>query len=132
MQTERIPLWEASADAPVTLHIVEKVAAGAVPAGVCTEGTAVKILTGAPIPPEADAVVIFEKTRFTAEEVTLFAPARPGENVIRVGEDVRKGEPLAASGAAIDPGTLGTLAAQGIAKPEVFRVPRVGILSTRQ
>ena len=50
---------EASADAPVTLHIVEEVAAGAVPAGVCTEGTAVKILTGAPIPPGADAVVMF-------------------------------------------------------------------------
>ena len=121
---------EASADAPVTLRIVEEVAAGAVPAGVCTEGTAVKILTGAPIPPGADAVVMFEKTRFTAEAVTLFAPARPGENVIRVGEDVRKGELLAASGAVIDPGTLGTLAAQGIAQPEVFRVPRVGILST--
>lgn len=120
----------ASADTPVTLRIVEEVAAGAVPTCVCTEGTAVKILTGAPIPPGADAVVMFEKTRFTPEEVSLFAPAEPGENVIRVGEDVRKGALLAASGTVIDPGTLGTLASQGIARPRVYRVPRVGILST--
>lgn len=120
----------ASKETPVTLHVIEEVPAGAVPTRPCTPGTAVKILTGAPIPQGADAVVAYERTEFTESAVTLFAPAKPGENIVYAGEDVRRGDLLAESGTVIDPGLAGTLASQGIARPRVYRKPRVGLLST--
>lgn len=120
----------ASKENPVTLRILEEIPAGGVPHFDVTEGTAVKILTGAPIPPGADAVQMFEKTEFTAETVKLFKPLRHGENVVYAGEDVKKGAELAKCGTVIDAGLMGTLAGQCIAKPTVYRRPRVGIIST--
>ena len=115
---------------PVTLRILEEIPAGAVPTLPVTEGTASKILTGAPIPEGADAVVKFEDTAFTADTVTLFSPAKSGQNIVRTGEDVWKGKLLARCGDIIDPGLAGTLASQGIAAPTVYRRPKAGILST--
>lgn len=120
----------ASRETPVTLEILEEVPAGAVPTKTVVPGTAVKILTGAPIPEGADAVIMYELTEYTASHVRLFAPAKSGENIIRAGEDVKKGQLLAPAGTAIDAGLAGTLAAQGISRPLVYRRPRVGILST--
>lgn len=120
----------ATKDTPVTLRVLEEVPAGAVPTKTVTEGTAVKVLTGAPIPEGADAVIMFEKTRFTQEQVTLFAPMKAGENVIRAGEDTKKGDVLARFGDGIDPGLAGTLAAQGVEQPTVYKKPRVAVLST--
>lgn len=120
----------ASAQRPVTLSVLEEVPAGAVPTCEVTEGTAVKVLTGAPIPRGADAVVMYEKTLFTSAAVTLSAPLKAGANIVRAGEDIRKGEILARRGAVIDPGLAGTLAAQGESMPLVYRRPRVALLST--
>ena len=120
----------ASRTSPVTLRVLAEVPAGSLSPCPVTEGAAVRIMTGAPIPEGADAVVMFEKTEFTAETVTLFSPARPGENVVRAGEDVTAGAVLAEAGSLIDAGTLGTLASQGFASLEVFRKPKVGIIST--
>ena len=120
----------ASRETPVTLEILEEVPAGAVPTKTVVPGTAVKILTGAPIPEGADAVIMYELTEFTESQVRLFAPVKSGENIIRAGEDVKKGQILAQAGMAIDAGLAGTLAAQGISRPLVHRRPRVGILST--
>jgi molybdopterin molybdotransferase len=120
----------ATREAPVTLRILEAVAAGAVPTLPVLPGTATKVLTGAPVPQGADAVINFEKTVFTAETVTLFSPVRPGTNIVRAGEDVRRGAVLARAGTVIDAGLAGTLAAQGVAAPPVYRVPRVAVLST--
>lgn len=119
-----------SKEHPVTLRILEEIPAGSVPTVTVTEGTAVKLLTGAPIPPGADAVTKYEVTEFTGETVTLFTPAESGENIVRTGEDVRKGEILVRCGDVVDPGVAGTLAAQGTALPLVYRVPRIGIVST--
>ena len=120
----------ASRETPVTLRVLEEVAAGSVPRFEVTEGTAVRIMTGAPIPAGADAVVMFEKTEFTGESVTLFETAKPGDNIVRAGEDVCAGDLLAEAGSPIDAGTLGTLASQGFASLEVYRKPRVGLIST--
>ena len=120
----------ASREHPVTLKILEEVPAGAVPTKECVEGTAVKILTGAPIPEGADAVVMYERTEYTADKVTIFSPAKPGENIIYAGEDVKKGTVLTEAGGSIDAGTIGTLASQGIHHPVVYKVPKVGIIST--
>lgn len=89
-----------------------------------------KILTGAPIPEGADCVSMFERTEFTRETVTLFAPGSTGENIILAGEDVKKGTLLVRKGARIDAGVAGTLAAQGVSQPLVYRRVRVGIIST--
>ena len=121
---------EASKEHPVTFSILEEVPAGAVPAKEVTSGTAVKILTGAPIPKGADCVCMYERTQFTKETVTLFAPIAEGENIVRAGEDVKKGTVLARCGDVIDTGITGTLSSQGEAFPWVFRKLRVGIIST--
>ena len=120
----------ASRETPVTLRVLEEVAAGSVAAHAVTEGAAVRIMTGAPIPEGADAVEMFEKTAFTEDAVTLFAPLKPGDNVVRAGEDVRAGDVLAETGSLIDAGMLGTLSSQGYADLEVYRLPRVGVVST--
>ena len=121
---------EASSDRPVSLRILEEIPAGGVPHFAVTQGFAVKILTGAPIPDGADAVLNYEATRFTEEMVTIFAPVKSGSNIVRAGEDVRAGEILAECGTRIDGGVAGILAAQNMATPVVYRRPKIGIIST--
>lgn len=120
----------ATADAPVTLRILEEAPAGAVPAWAVTAGTAVKVSTGTHIPQGADAVIMYEKTQFNKDSVTINHPVKPGSNIVRAGEDIRRDSILARRGERIDPGLAGTLAAQGIAAPLVYRRPNVAILST--
>ncbi len=120
----------ASPESPVTLKILEEIPAGCVSHCPVTGGCAVKVLTGAPIPEGADAVTKFESTVFTSEAVTISAPFRSGENIVRTGEDVRIGTVLAQAGTLIDPGLAGTLASQNIPAPMVYRVPKIGIIST--
>lgn len=120
----------AAPDSPVTLRVLEEIPAGGVAHCAVTEGTAVKVLTGAPIPPGADAVCMFEKTAFTGETVTIFHPWRCGDNIVRRGEDVGCGDVLAPAGVRIDPGLAGTLAAQNVTAPRVYRRPVVGVIST--
>ncbi|MCI8808166.1 MAG: molybdopterin molybdotransferase MoeA [Oscillospiraceae bacterium] len=121
---------QAAADRPVVLRVTQEIPAGGMPRGEVRPGTAAKVLTGAPIPPGADAVMKYEDTRFTADRVELPRPARPGQNIVRAGEDVRAGTVLAQAGSLIDPGLAGTLAAQGLGQVWVRRVPQVGLLST--
>ncbi len=120
----------AAKDSPVVLRILEEIPAGSTWSRTVTPGTATKILTGAPIPPGADAVTKYEDTEFTAETVAIFTRFSSGENVIPQGEDVRTGDLLAAKGTVIDSALLGTLAAQHMVEPLVYRVPRVGIITT--
>lgn len=120
----------ASAGNPVVLQVLEEVAAGAVPTQDVTEGTAIKILTGAPIPRGADAVVMYEKTTFTKTEVSLTEPVRSGNNIVRAGEDVMKGELLAERGSRIDCGIAGILSSQGELYPQIYRKPQIGLIST--
>lgn len=119
----------ASKERPAVLRLLEEIPAGTVPAIPLTAGTASKVLTGTPIPEGADAVIQYELTESAGEWVRVFAPLKSGENIVRAGEDVRKGDILARRGDVIDPGTAGTLASLGIPKPEVYRKPRIGILS---
>ena len=115
---------------PVTLSILEEVPAGSMWSRKVTPGTATKILTGAPIPPGADAVTKYEDTVFTTETVTISKVFSAGDNVIPRGEDVQKGQLLAKAGTVIDSALLGTLAAQGITEPLVYGIPKVGLITT--
>lgn len=115
---------------PVSLQILEEVPAGFVPSRPVTADTAVKVMTGAPIPDGADAVCRYEETRFTRETVALLHPYPVGINIVRSGEDVKRGQVLAPAGTRIDAGLSGIMAAQGIVQPEVFRIPKIGLIST--
>ena len=121
---------EASRENPVMLEILEEIPAGSFPTKEVTAGTAVKILTGAPIPAGADAVIPFEKTEFTERQVTLFTPMKAGDNIIRIGEDVDEGTLLAGCGSVVDLGVAGALACQGMDAVRVYRRPLVGLIST--
>lgn len=121
---------QASEEHPVTLRILEEIPAGGVSHMPVTEGCAVKILTGAMIPEGADCVIMFEKTSFTEEAVTVSQKLRPGENIIYAGEDVKEGTVLAEPGTRIDAGLAGTIAAQNIPHPLVYKKPQAGIIST--
>ncbi len=121
---------QASEEQPVTLRITDYIAAGDVPHCPVTAGTAAHLMTGAPVPEGADAVLPFEKTRFTEETVTISEPQKSGSNIVYAGEDVQKGQLLCPAGIRIDAGLAGTLAGQRILRPLVYRKPVVAILST--
>lgn len=121
---------EASRERPLVLRVLEEIPAGSVPKFKIGPGQAAKILTGAPIPEGADAVVMYELTEFTPEEVRIFSPAAPGSAIVPAGEDVQAGSLIARRGDLVDAALAGSLAAQGIAKIPVYKKPRVGVIST--
>ena len=120
----------ASKENPVTLKILEEIPAGEISHYGVTEGCAVKILTGAPIPEGADTVTPYEITEFTDETVTILKEYISGSNIVRAGEDIKKGDILAESGTMIDAGLAGTLAGQNMEYPTVYAIPKIGIIST--
>lgn len=120
----------ADAQGPVTLRLSDYIPAGA-PGGVpLAPGTAAKILTGAPLPAGADAVVPFEEAEEKAGAVAILAPVRAGAHVRRRAEDLRAGERILAAGTVLGPPEVSLLASCARLTVPVFRRPRVAILST--
>ncbi len=118
-------------DAPTTLRLAGDLPAGANPAGVRVEpGTAVRIMTGAPLPEGAEAVVMREDTHEHADRVEVRCPAAPGEHVRRAGEDVAAGQVVCRAGTPLKPAVIGVLASIGAAEVLAVRRPRVAILAT--
>ncbi|MEM2978782.1 MAG: molybdopterin molybdotransferase MoeA, partial [Candidatus Hadarchaeales archaeon] len=93
-------------------------------------GKAVQVMTGRPLPPGADAVVMVEHTRGKGREIEVLAPVTPWKNVSRRGEDVKRGERALEGGRRLGPQEVGMLACLGMGRVRVFRRPRVSILST--
>jgi molybdopterin molybdotransferase len=117
------------ADLPATLPVVGMIAAGAAAPSPLAAGTAVRIMTGAPMPPGADAVVIFEDAPVEGDRVRLPA-ATAGDNVRATGDDVAPGDRVIEAGARIEAGEIGLLASLGFAEVAVGPAPRVAILAT--
>ncbi|MCR5002377.1 MAG: molybdopterin molybdotransferase MoeA, partial [Lachnospiraceae bacterium] len=90
----------------------------------------IRLMTGAPIPEGSDAVCKYEDTDYTEEAVSLKREYRPGENIIRAGEDIKKGTLLIKAGSLIDAGMMGTMASLGVMKVKVCKRPLAGIIST--
>ena len=120
----------AAREGPVTLRVTEILPAGSVGTRPVNRGEAVRLMTGAPIPQGADCVIMYEKTEFDAESVRIFTPMRPGQNVVRKGEDTAAGTLLASEGEVTDGGLAGTMAAQGLSRVQVYRRPVIGLIST--
>jgi len=128
----RADLLGASADSPRTLQVLGSIRAGHRAPLVITPGTCARIMTGAPVPEGADAVVRVEDTDCGEATVRVFADrdARaPTGNIRPRGEDLRDGERVAARGDSISPALLGVLASVGAAEVLAHRAPRVVIAS---
>ncbi|MCB0027167.1 MAG: molybdopterin molybdotransferase MoeA, partial [Anaerolineales bacterium] len=129
---------DASRGNPARLRVVADVAAGHVPDVVVGEGCAARIMTGAPLPAGADAVIPVEDTdeawrdeaRPLPEQVQLFRSVGVGDYVRQAGEDIRVGAEIIPAGKQLRPQEIGVLASIGQAEVQVVRQPRVGILAT--
>jgi molybdopterin molybdotransferase len=128
---------EASRPAPVRLQVIDNVPAGATPARKVVSGTAARIMTGAPLPEGADAVIRFEETSeyivaagLGEHEVLLYGKVQAGDNVRLAGEDIKVGQTLLEAGHRLRPQDVGVMAAIGQPRVGVYRRPRVAILAT--
>ena len=117
---------------PRDLAVVATISAGADPEGLApiARGQAARIMTGAPLPPGADAVVPVEETDGGAASVRVRSAARPGDHRARRGTEVRFGEALLPAGSVADAGAVGVLAASGRIRVRVGGRPRVTVLAT--
>jgi len=120
----------ASEDSPVHLPVVGEIGAGRAGLLAMSPGTAVKIMTGAPVPAGADAVVPYEWTDRGVAQVRITRAPRPGQHVRRAGEDVTEGDLLIEEGSVLGPRHLGLMAAVGRSTVRSRPRPRVVILST--
>jgi molybdopterin molybdotransferase len=118
------------ASIPATLECVAEVAAGSHYHGSVTSGRCVSIMTGAPLPDGADAVVMIEKTEIQGSNINILDSVRSFENVVRQGSEAAKGSVVLRAGRKIGSGDIGLLASVGLANVKVFRQPRVTILTT--
>ena len=118
------------AEGPVELVVVEDLPAGRVSRRAIGPGQAARIMTGAPLPKGADAVVMVEDTERTESGVRILNTVKPGDNIGEAGEDVRKGDLVLNKGADIGPAEVGMLAALGHASVPVARRPVVAVIAT--
>jgi molybdopterin molybdotransferase len=116
--------------APTTLRVLEDVPAGSVATRTVERGTAIKIMTGAPMPAGADAIVKVEDTSQDGAIVTIRFGVEVGTSVRAAGGDVERGEVVVGAGVRLTPAHIGVLANIGEAAVEVGRRPRVAVAST--
>lgn len=120
----------ATMERPVTLDVLETVAAGAFPSREVTPGTTTRIMTGAPLPGGADSVVRLEDTDGGDERVAITSARDVHRNIRRRGEDITSGTTVMERGTPLGAAQLGLLASVGAASVDVHRQPRVAFLAT--
>ena len=121
---------EASEEYPVALELIGSISAGGDWNGTVGRGQTIRILSGARVPPEVDAVLAEEFTRQEAGQVIALADAKPGRNVLPAGNDIRVGQPLVAHGERLNPMKVGLLASAGYVDVPVYRRPKVAVIAT--
>ena len=130
----------ASSESPRFLRVIDTVAAGSISEREVKPGTAIRIMTGAPVPKGADSVVPFEDTdetqrressnKTTITDIGILCKVLPDLNIRRSGEDIASGAKVLSQGTVIRPAEVGVLASLGRSKVTVFRRPVVAILAT--
>lgn len=120
----------ATLDTPVRLPVLETVRAGQRPTRTLDSRTAVRVMTGAPVPAGADTVIRVEDTDGGEAVVEIRDRRDAGRNVRPRGEDLRAGQVAVERGEVIDPARLGVLASVGCASVAVHRLPRVAVLAS--
>ncbi|MBQ8934402.1 MAG: molybdopterin molybdotransferase MoeA [Lachnospiraceae bacterium] len=119
-----------SVDKPVRLKVIDRIMAGTVSEKTVVPGTAVRLMTGAPIPYGADCVVRQEDTDMGRETVSVCTPMEPHDNICDAGEDFQKGDLLAAEGERLDYLSIAALAGAGVSHVKVYRRLRAAVLTT--
>jgi putative molybdopterin biosynthesis protein len=122
--------YGAEENKPVNLKVCGVVNVGEPPKVDVKQGFAAQIVTGAPIPTGADAVVMFEDTESKDDGLKVYVAAAKDENVMKAGSDIRTGEVLMRKGQLLGSREIGVLAAIGLSKVRVFCIPSVAVLST--
>lgn len=123
--------FAASENLPVLLELTGEVIMGQAPTGTVTHGKAIRISTGGMIPEGADAVVMVEYCHDLDEmTIEVTRPVSPLENVIQPGDDLKKGTVIFEKGVILRPQDIGLMAGLGIQNIEVYKKPRVAIIST--
>ncbi|MFW5940986.1 MAG: gephyrin-like molybdotransferase Glp [Chloroflexota bacterium] len=128
----------ASRGTPATLRVVGDIAAGSDEDVVLHAGTAARIMTGAPLPEGADAVIPVEDTsepwrdveRPLPEQIEIYREVGSGDYVRYPGEDIEAGTEVLPAGHLLRPQEIGVLASLGVAQVPVIRQPRIGVLAT--
>jgi molybdopterin molybdotransferase len=128
-------IQNAAPESPRVLRVIDTVIAGAISQKKVTEGTAIRIMTGAPVPSGADNVVRFEDTdetqrRLDTGEIGILCKVRTGLNIRKAGEDVSRGQVVLRKGTVIRPAEVGVLASLGMKTATVIRRPVVAVLAT--
>ena len=115
---------------PATLKVSGAVNIGEQPNVKLAKGEAVEIVTGAPIPEGADAVVMVEDTEREDANLQVFGAVTVNENVMKKGSDIKKGAVVLKKGQVLGSSEIGVLAALGLTKVKVLKIPMVAVLST--
>ncbi|MEM9561900.1 MAG: gephyrin-like molybdotransferase Glp [Actinomycetota bacterium] len=120
----------ASKQSPVTLPVVGTIPAGSVAPRALGPGEAMRIMTGAPLPEGADAIIMVELTRPAGFDVDLLGEVPVGNHIRPAGDDIQAGAEIFHPGTVLGPGQLGVLASLGRQHVTAYRRPRVGVMST--
>ncbi|MCW4006232.1 MAG: molybdopterin-binding protein [Candidatus Bathyarchaeota archaeon] len=122
--------YGAEENEPVKLKVCGMIHIGAPPPVTVKNGEAAEIVTGAPIPKGADAVVMVEDTNKENDVVNIYRSTTPNENILKKGADIHKDELTLKTGTTLGSREIGVLAALGNAKAKVYKLPKVAVLST--
>ena len=120
----------ASKENPAVLKIIESLPAGYISESKLKPGEAIKIMTGAPMPNGADAVVMAEYTEKDGDKVRIFKRPEKSDHIRKAGEDVKEGQLVIKKGQLIRPSEIGMLASMARSIVSVYQRPRVAILAT--
>lgn len=115
---------------PVQLQVIDETRAGYPAQEKVVPGTAIKLMTGAPIPEGANVVIKYEDIIRNGDIVSIFRPLKANDNIIHAGDEVKEGDLVARRGSVVNPGMVALLAGIGIHRVPVHRRLRIAIMST--
>jgi len=125
-----VETFGADEDRPVALKLCGQVTVGETPSLIVENGMTAEIATGAPLPKGADAVVMVEYSTRSNNDIFIHSSVSKGENVMEAGSDIHKGETILKKDQRLSSREIGVLAALGLTEVDVYKRPRVAILST--
>lgn len=121
---------DASVSSPVRLRVVDELPAGRAPSRAVENGEAIRIMTGAPVPAGADAIVMVERTERDGDAVLVHQAAAVGDHVRNAGGDLERGQAVFDRGTVLGPAHIGVLASLGYTDVDVVPRAKVGVLAT--
>lgn len=120
----------AESASPVQLKVIAETRAGYPAQEKVVPGTAIKLMTGTPIPEGADVIVKYEDIIRNGDIISVFRPLKAQDNIIKAGEDVKEGELMARKGSVVNPSMVALLAGLGIYRVPVYKQLKIAIMST--